>query len=131
MLRAWGEPRQFSFALQARRIEAVEQDCCFRCGQSIFAFAQSQVVWIAFNSIVYDGQDGTLIGTKGTATFPVNEDDWKYFSKKVPKELQALHEKGFKIVIFRCRNGPSEILAKHNSDDVCMFAAIRTASSQL
>ena len=50
------------------------------------------------------GQDGTLIGTKGSATFPINEDDWKFFSKKVPKELQAFHQKGYKIVIFRFKN---------------------------
>lgn len=46
-------------------------------------------------------QDGTLVGTKGKAVFPVDEHDWRFFSKQVPKELQAFHEKGFKIVIFR------------------------------
>lgn len=48
-------------------------------------------------------QDGTLVGTKGTAQFPVDEHDWKFFSKAVPKELQTFHEQGFKIVIFRYR----------------------------
>ncbi|DBA94787.1 TPA: hypothetical protein ACH3X1_002332 [Trebouxia sp. C0004] len=46
-------------------------------------------------------QDGTLVGTKGKAVFPIDEHDWRFFSKHVPKELQAFHEKGFKIVIFR------------------------------
>ncbi len=46
-------------------------------------------------------QDGTLVGTKGKAVFPLDEHDWRFFSKQVPKELQAFHEKGFKIVIFR------------------------------
>lgn len=41
------------------------------------------------------------MGTKGQARFPVDENDWKFFSKQVPTELQAFHEKGFKIVIFR------------------------------
>lgn len=45
------------------------------------------------------------MGTKGQARFPVDEHDWKFFSKEVPTELQALHEKGFKIVIFRSKNG--------------------------
>ncbi|KAA6429316.1 hypothetical protein WJX79_008683 [Trebouxia sp. C0005] len=49
--------------------------------------------------------DGTLVGTKGKAVFPVDEHDWRFFSKQVPKELQAFHEKGFKIVIFSNQNG--------------------------
>ena len=81
-----------------------------------------------FCQIVCVGQDGTLIGTKGTATFPVNEDDWRYFSKKVPKELQAFHKKGFKIVIFRCRTGSSARVSPGQAQhDVCMLAATRMA----
>ncbi|KAL3163075.1 hypothetical protein ABBQ32_009495 [Trebouxia sp. C0010 RCD-2024] len=48
--------------------------------------------------------DGTLIGTKRSATFPIDEHDWKFFNKQVPKELQAIHQKGFKIVIFSNQN---------------------------
>lgn len=50
---------------------------------------------------VLECQDGTLAVVKGRATYPVDENDWKYFNKNVPKELQNLREKGFKIVIFR------------------------------
>lgn len=120
-LHARSQPRHSSFALQARRIEAVKQDCRFRHGQPIVCFCPVENSWSAFWNNVCHGQDGTLIGTKGTATFPVSEDDWRYFSKKVPKELQALHEKGFKIVIFRFRNRLSaqlQLLAKHISDNV-------------
>lgn len=51
--------------------------------------------------VSYDMQDGTLVGLKSRAQFPVDEHDWRFFNKKVPKELQNLHENGYKIVIFR------------------------------
>lgn len=44
--------------------------------------------------------DGTLIKTKSGNVFPKDFDDWQVWSTEVPRKLQALNDKGFKIVIF-------------------------------
>lgn len=75
-----------------------------------------------------------MMGTKGTGRFPIDENDWKFFSKTVPTELQAFHEKGFKIVVFRFKMGPPCLAMTCNKRicaNACKLAAIRTASKQL
>lgn len=46
-------------------------------------------------------QDGTLVNTKSNSQFAKGPDDWRFYNKKTAKEVKALHEQGYKIVIFR------------------------------
>ncbi|MFH4974066.1 hypothetical protein AB6A40_000775 [Gnathostoma spinigerum] len=49
--------------------------------------------------------DGTVIVTKSGKTFPVDENDWKFFSPRVTTKLHDLHKNGFKIVFFTNQKG--------------------------
>ncbi|KAL9559163.1 hypothetical protein MBANPS3_000567 [Mucor bainieri] len=49
--------------------------------------------------------DGTLIATKSGRVFAKDEFDWKWWDPVVPKRIEALHDEGFKIVIFSNQNG--------------------------
>lgn len=44
--------------------------------------------------------DGTLIKTKSGNVFAKDFDDWQIWSTEVPRKLQHLNDKGFKMVIF-------------------------------
>ncbi|EPB85745.1 hypothetical protein HMPREF1544_07496 [Mucor circinelloides 1006PhL] len=49
--------------------------------------------------------DGTLIATKSGRVFAKDEHDWRWWDPVVPKRIEALHDEGFKIVIFSNQNG--------------------------
>eukprot|EP00301_Raphidiophrys_heterophryoidea_P009772 c1456_g1_i1.p1 GENE.c1456_g1_i1~~c1456_g1_i1.p1 ORF type:complete len:470 (-),score=145.51 c1456_g1_i1:100-1443(-) len=49
--------------------------------------------------------DGTLTDTASGKTFAKNREDWRLFDPCVPAKLRALHEEGYKIVIFSNQNG--------------------------
>ena len=49
--------------------------------------------------------DGTLITTKSGRVFPVDNNDWKIIFPEVPKKLQSMSKKGYKIVIFTNQAG--------------------------
>ncbi|KAI7871046.1 polynucleotide kinase 3 phosphatase-domain-containing protein [Spinellus fusiger] len=50
-------------------------------------------------------KDGTLIITKSGRIFPKDGNDWRWWNPMIPRHLEQLHEKGYKIVIFSNQNG--------------------------
>lgn len=50
-------------------------------------------------------QDGTLILRKGTASFALDENDWRLFNEHVATKLKELHATGYTIVIFSNQGG--------------------------
>lgn len=60
--------------------------------------------------------DGTLIRTSSGRLFPVSRRDWLWLVAEVPKKLRALHEDGWKVVIFTNQNGIST--GKQSANDI-------------
>lgn len=50
-------------------------------------------------------QDGTLIKTKSGRVFPLNNDDWQFWSRGTIGKLRRCHEDGFKLCIFTNQMG--------------------------
>lgn len=57
------------------------------------------------NKIAAYDMDNTLIKTVSGNVFPKNIDDWQLNYQSIPKKLKALHENGFKIVVFTNQGG--------------------------
>ncbi|KIM19934.1 hypothetical protein M408DRAFT_82801, partial [Serendipita vermifera MAFF 305830] len=53
--------------------------------------------------------DQTLILTNSGFRFPQDENDWKWFSSKVPIKLKQLHAEGYAIFIISNQNSPRKI----------------------
>ncbi|RIA97801.1 polynucleotide kinase 3 phosphatase-domain-containing protein [Glomus cerebriforme] len=49
--------------------------------------------------------DSTLITVNGTHKLSKDENDWKWWSKVVPKKLKQLYEEGYKIIIITNQGG--------------------------
>ncbi|KAL7075894.1 hypothetical protein ACQ4LE_004845 [Meloidogyne hapla] len=49
--------------------------------------------------------DGTLIKTKSGRVFPLNNDDWQFWSRGTIGKLRRCHEDGFKLCIFTNQMG--------------------------
>ncbi|CAK5117890.1 unnamed protein product [Meloidogyne enterolobii] len=49
--------------------------------------------------------DGTLIKTKSGRVFPLNNDDWQFWSRGTIGRLRRCHEEGFKLCIFTNQMG--------------------------
>ncbi|CAG8767395.1 10364_t:CDS:2, partial [Funneliformis caledonium] len=43
--------------------------------------------------------DDTLITINGSHKYPKDENDWKWWSKIVPKKIKQIYEEGYKVVI--------------------------------
>ena len=52
-------------------------------------------------------QDNTLLRTSSGRKFPVGRNDWAWLLACIPAKLRALHNSGWKVVIFTNQNGIS------------------------
>ncbi|KAJ1418982.1 polynucleotide kinase 3 phosphatase, partial [Ochromonadaceae sp. CCMP2298] len=55
--------------------------------------------------IVAFDMDGTLITTKSGKTFPLNDDDWRFWDPSVIPKLQLLHAEGKHLAIISNQSG--------------------------
>ncbi|CAD7701265.1 unnamed protein product [Ostreobium quekettii] len=60
--------------------------------------------------------DGTLVNTKSKSQFARDENDWKFFNKKVPQVLKQYEAQGYKLVIFSNQAGIRSKLDGKNAE---------------